>query len=71
MKRYVIQGKVQKCSTGRKIISCSRNLRGWFNCTSKQLFTAAVSETRLAEMQPNLATKMALEELEKIRQNLL
>ncbi|KAI5746880.1 hypothetical protein M8J77_008501 [Diaphorina citri] len=51
----IIQGKIiGKRSVGRRRISWLRNLREWFNCSSCDLFKAAVNKVRIAMMIANL-----------------
>lgn len=58
--QLIIQGKIiGKRSIGRRRMSWLRNLREWFNCTSNDLFRAAVSKIKLVMMVANLRKKSA------------
>lgn len=51
----IMQGKIQgQRSQGRRRISWLNNLRKWFNCSSTDLFRAAISKVRIAMMIANL-----------------
>lgn len=53
--RVIMQGKIKgKRSIGRRRLSWLRNLREWFQCSSIELFRAAVDKVKIARMLSNL-----------------
>lgn len=44
------------------ILPCLKNLREWYNCSSIELFIAAVSKMKIAIRITNLRSEMVLEE---------
>lgn len=53
--QLIVQGKISgRRNIGRPRMSWLKNLRDWFNCSSVQLFRAAVNRVRIAVMIANL-----------------